>query len=582
MVSPGSFIASTADSVMFSNGVQFGATDSTLPTLQVSAPIGFQFGDRPGSIINRSQASLAGAANALGEPAGLQVDTGRTLSLVGGFVALENGNLTASSGQVEIGSVAANSQVLFLPDFKLGYSDTEAFGDIQLTGRSLVGASGDGGQITLQGRSITVAGQSAIINFSLGSSSAGSIALIASESVVITGTGILFSAFVGDGASLNIATRQLTVTSGALISGGTFGAGDGGTLTINASDAVTLRGSGRFVPSLITTSTEGSGAGGDLIINTRQLTVTDGAQIQAVSFEAGSGGNLAISTELLSISDDGRIAVDSFGLGDSGTLTVNARSLRLDNRARLTAAAAFGNGGNIQLNNLETLVLRRGSVISAQAGMGNGMGNGGNIAIESGFVVAAPLEDSDIIARAAQGRGGSITIETLGLHGISQRRAIAGNHTNDIDASSESGISGTIAIDQPTANVDQATTELPKQVLESEAAVVQSCQAEDNRFVITGRGGLPAAPTEAIEMTAPLIDLGLDLGPVDSETLLVAPLAHSETVLSPAERPSETSLTSSGWIEASSWAKNDQNQIVLTAAPQAADSDGQIDAQCAG
>ncbi len=578
LVSPGSFIASTADSVMFSNGVRFSATDSTLPTLQVSAPIGFQFGDRPGSIINRSQASLAGASNALGEPAGLEVDAGRTLSLVGGFVALENGSLTASSGRIGIGSVAANSQVLLLPDLRLGYSDTEAFGDIQLTDRSLVDASGEGGQITLQGRSVTVAEQSAITNFSLGSSSTGSIALIASESVVITGTGILFSAFDGDGASLSIATRQLTVTSGALISGGTFGAGDGGTLTINASDAVTLRGSGRFSPSLITTSTEGSGAGGDLIINTRQLTVTEGAQIQSVSFGAGSGGNLAINTDSLSINEGSRIAVDSFGLGDSGTLAVNARSLRLDNGARLTAAAAFGNGGNIRLDNLETLVLRRGSVISAQAGTGNGMGNGGNIAIEAGFVVAAPLEDSDIIARAAQGRGGNITIETLGLYGIAERRAIAGNRTNDVDASSDFGISGTIAVDQPTANVDQATTELPRQVLESEAAVVQSCQAEDNRFVITGRGGLPAAPTEAIEITAPLIDLG----PVDWETLPPAPLSSSEAALSPTEKPGENSLTSSGWIEASSWATNNQNQIVLTTAPQAATSDGQIDAPCAG
>ncbi len=584
LVSPGSFVVSTADSVVFSDGTRFSATESTLPMLRVSTPIGLGFGDRPGPIINRSQASPAVPSNALGEPAGLRVDAGRTLALVGGFVALENGSLTASSGQIEVGSVTANSQVSLSPEFTLGYADTQAFGDIQITGRSLVDASGEGGRIALQGRSLTIAEQSAIVNLSLGSASTGSIALSASESVAIAGTGILFSAFVGDGASLNITTRQLTVESGALISGGTFGAGNGGTLTINASESVTLSGTRRSVPSLITTSTEGSGAGGDLTINTRQLTVTNGAQIQAVSYGSGAGGSLAINADQLNISDGAGVSVDSFGSGDSGNLAVRARSLRLDNGARLTATAAFSDGGNIQLEGLAGLVLRRGSLISAQAGIGDGTGNGGNITIKSDFIVASLLEDSDIIARAAQGRGGNIIIETKGLYGIDERRAIAGNRTNDIDASSEFGVSGTIAVNQLATDVDQTLIELPGQVLESDADVVQGCQAKGNRFVITGRGGLPAAPTEAVEITSPLVDLGesrsrspsaLDrLGPVSS-----APLPNSDT---PASYQLENQAEPSQWTEASGWTTDDQNQIVLIVPPQRAENGiGQTVAQCA-
>lgn len=588
LISTGSFIISTADSVMFSNGARFSATESTLPMLTVSTPVGVQFGDRPGPIINRSQAGTVDAVGILDQPAGLRVEAGRTLALIGGSVALESGNLTAGSGQIAIGSVAANSRVSLSPDLTLGYAGTSAFGDIRLTGRSLINTSGEGGRIAVQGRSITVAEQSAIANFSLGHSSTGSIALSASDFVAITGTGILFSAFAGDGASLSITTRQLTVEAGALISGGTFGAGDGGRLTINASDAVTITGSGRFVPSLITTSTEGSGVGGDLIINTRQLTVSDGAQIQAVSFGSGAGGSLAIDTDLLSINDGGRVGVDSFGPGDSGTLAVNARSLRLDNGARLTATAAFGNGGNIRLDDLETLVLRRGSVISAQAGIGDGQGDGGNIAINSDFIVAAPLEDSDIIARAAQGHGGNIIIETRGLYGIAERRAIAGNRTNDIDASSEFGVSGTIAVNQLPTDVDQTLIELPGQVLESDAGVVQGCQAKGNRFVITGRGGLPAAPTEAVEMTSPLVDLGENRSPsaLDPlEPVPSAPLPNSDTPASylPENHLPENGAEPSHWTEASGWTTDEQNQIVLTVPPQRAENDlGQTAAQCAG
>ena len=148
----GSFLGSTADSIRFVNGTEFGATaNDSNALLTVSVPLGLQFGSNPGDIINRSQASPNGDVNNLSLPVGLKVADGKTLALVGGNIVLEGGNLTAREGRVELGSVAGNSFVDLSEvetDFALGYTDVQNFQDITLSQEAAVDASGAGGGIT--------------------------------------------------------------------------------------------------------------------------------------------------------------------------------------------------------------------------------------------------------------------------------------------------------------------------------------------------------------------------------------------------------------------------------------------------
>lgn len=559
LLSAGSFVASTADSIVFSEGAFSASQKNSL--LTVSAPIGLQFGDRPGAIVNRSQAISPDDSNVLDEPSGLRVDPGKTLTLVGSFVHLAGGNLTANGGQIVIGSVAAGSEVSLSSDFTVGYEGVSAFGDIQLTGSAIVDASGDGGQIFMRSQNLTLADRSAIFNYNVGLS-AGTIDLKIDESIYMTGVGILFSPLPGDmnnGADLNIFTKNLTLRGGTVISGGTFGAGHGGNVFINASESVELSGTSSFSPSLITTATEGTGTGGNITIHTRQLAVRGGAQLQTVTYGAGSG--------------------------DAGNLEIVAQTVRLSGGAQLTAAAVFGNGGNIRLKNLETLVLREGSVISTRAGIGDGLGNGGNIDIEADFIVAKPLEDSDIIARAAQGRGGNIAINTRGLYGIAERRAVANNGTNDIDATSDFGVNGLIAVSQLTPAANQRVVVLPSQPLETATLVRQGCAATGDRFIITGRGGLPAVPTDVAEISAPLVDLGdrydasdgLGSLPFDQD-----PLEDSRVTSRPSAELEIVDLAAPAWVEASGWTRNQDNQVVLIALSQQSAASLQTAANCTG
>ena len=384
------------------------------------------------------------------------------------------------------------------------------------------------------------------------------------------------------------------IRAGAVISGGTNGLGHSGSLTVEASESVEISGTGFGFPSIMTTSTEGMGGGGDITIRTQRLSVTDGGQIQAVTYGSGKGGNvtvhaseqvnvsgagttglgeefpssilassgaqgrpfqptgtggrLEINTGSLLIENGAQVAVNSFGRGDSGDLQVNAPSVRLDNNAQLTTAANFGNGGNLRIQNAQTLVMRRGSRISTRAGAGDGIGNSGNIYIDANFVVTQPFEDSDIVSTATQGQGGNIEIVTRGLYGIAERQAIANNKTNDIDASSEFGISGTTEINQLISESEGELIALTGRPLEGATTVGQRCGASGSRFEITGRGGIPLRPADAIEVAIALVDLG-DHNPTP-ETI---EQALNFERLGPAQ------------IEADGWTTNANGEVVLTA-----------------
>ncbi len=603
LATTGSFIASTADSLQFSDGVNFIAAESVPPLLTISTPTGLYFDALSGAITNQSQVGLSDNDRPLQTSAGLHVDTGKTLAFLGNGIFLENGSLTAFGGKILLGSVATNSQVSLTPDFSFEFESTQSFQDIYLENRSVLDTSGDGGRISLNGRHILMGEQVSIANLTKRDSETSQIDIFADESIEINGGVIFFSPSFEEensssGANFNISTKRLKVTGGAIISGGTTGSGRGGRLRINASESIEISGARSFSPSLLTTSTEGFGSGGDIEINTQRLSVFGGAQIQSVTYgpgeggnlivnvndfieisgtaeidfrgevssgilassgiegfpfqPTGDGGNLTINTDKLLINDGASVSVNSVGSGDAGDLKINARSVRLDAGAQLTAAAEFGNGGNLRLSNLETLLLRRGGGISTRAGAGDGQGNGGNIFIDADFIVAGSLEDSDIVAKATRGRGGNIEIMARGLYGIQPRPATLNNGTNDIDASSDFGISGTTRINRLTSETDLELINIADRPLKTDGTVSEKCGANGNSFVVTARGGLPAAPTNPVENHVPLVDLGGASGTATD----VKMSSFRSLIVQQKTRP---------WVEAIGWKTDEHGQVSLVA-----------------
>ncbi|MEH1844280.1 MAG: filamentous hemagglutinin N-terminal domain-containing protein [Nostoc sp.] len=565
----GSFVASTASNLNFADGTKFSATSpQTTPLLTLSVPIGLQFGATAAPIRNQSQAKPDGATNNFGQGVGLQVQQGKTLALIGGDITLKGGNITGKQARIELGSVAGNSLVSLSPTnqgWALGYEGVQNFQTIQLTAQngiqSIVDASGeDGGNIQIQGASVELGLSTILSNVSYNTVNSGNINVTtknlvvrdgaqlygqliinASDSVeLIGGASIpvlrdgsdlissgLFSATYNDknAGSITINTTKLRIEGGARISTSSEGiynyitnqltpanTGKAGNLTVNASESVELIGTspnGSRLSGLFS-GTEGPGDSGNLTLTTGQLIIKDGAAI-TVSSQARKN--------VIYIGDPNN-------LGKAGDLNITARSILLDNKGKLTSNSESGKGGNITLQVQNLLLMRRESKITTNADTARLGGDGGNIIINApnGFIVAPPSGNSDITANAFSGSGGKITITAKNIFGFVPRtradverldlKEINPNNlpTNDITAFSQQNpsLNGTVQINSPDADPSKELVELPVNVVDASRQIVARCNSGGkiarSSFIVTGRGGIAADPTEPLMADAVLTD----------------------------------------------------------------------------
>jgi large exoprotein involved in heme utilization and adhesion len=169
----------------------------------------------------------------------------------------------------------------------------------------------------------------------------------------------------GQGGDVNITTSQLRVSGGSQVSASTLGEGDGGNLTVNASNQVQVIGTsvdGQFVSGLYASAEPGaSGKAGDLTINTGTLLVRDGAQVSAGTFGEGDGGNLTVNAsnqvQVIGTSADGQLVSGLFTTnepdtsGKAGDLTINTGTLLVRDGATVnTSTYGEGDGGNLTVN----------------------------------------------------------------------------------------------------------------------------------------------------------------------------------------------------------------------------------------
>ena len=342
-----------------------------------------------------------------------------------------------------------------------------------------------------------------------GSGNGGSIIINATDLAVLSGgdisTDLSFDT-TGQGGDLSIETARLTVSDSSQISAATLGDGDAGNLTITATESIDLDGRvEQFRSGLLTNAISGSGKGGNINVITDKLTISNGATITASNFPSSENAD------------------EQPGTGEPGNINVEATSISLENEGRIEAAtqSSTGEGANINLQVTEDLTLQDNSLVSARA---FDRGNGGNLNIDSRFIVAFPNENNDIIADAQQGNGGKIDINTESLFGIEERSL--NSSTNDINASSQFSLDGTVNISTPDINPVQGATELPANVVEPEATTQQACEANrasaaKNSLTITGRGSIspePGLPLDSLNVIVKEQTNPTSITPVPIET----------------------------------------------------------------
>ncbi|MBD2526471.1 filamentous hemagglutinin N-terminal domain-containing protein [Nostoc sp. FACHB-133] len=493
-------------------------------------------------------------------------------------------NITAENGLIKLNS--------FIPP------ETEYFtGEATLVATVNKGenerpdASGRGGNINLQARNVVLENGAKIQTRTDGTpepnnpdknAQAGNITVNVQDSVTMSGNSELNAKTTGsaNAGSVEIQANELIIQGGSRATASSEGSGKAGDVSVGA-NSVLLRGTNPNTDfrkifennqtpkeGLLAEATNG-GTAGTLIIFADELRIENGAAA-TVSSPNGQAGNLVVFAKEIFLNNGALLATTGregsepraniFLLGNEGNETTLVQSVV--DLLLLISNKKLGEQGKKSLpgSPLDFLILGNESLIETNA---VNSANGGNIAIKTRLLIALPptgKNGNDISANAlATGNGGVVAIDPrpLGIYGTEFRPKTQNISLNEITASSEQGLQGTVVIVPINVDPKRGILQLPEDLGDSSRLITQSCPVGKTQagssFIVTGRGGLPPSPSSALSSDA---------------------LMGTTTNASPREtRLMQSSSPSSTLVEAKGVNIGPKGEIIFTANPSKPTSD---------
>ena len=543
--------------------------------------------------------------------------------LPAGSIEFMGGNITLQDGSIVLGQnlgTQPGGNIQILGSKSLLITGTTPFVSSRITTQPL--GSGQGGSINISVPRLILSDGGSVASQTFSSAQSGDLTVQAPDSIQITGTSPLdpsnLSALTtatfspGNSGTLTVSTGTLTLRDGAQITSPTVGSGNAGRVTVNATNLIDIQGTSLLSNSAIVSNSFGQGDAGTTIVNAPRLRLRDGGAVFSAGLSSGNAGNIIINaqdsieitnsrlleddfdkakissstqfaspilqvilglppiptgksgsviinTPQLTMTNGAIVSVENPGSNKGGTVEINANVMNLNNSAKISAVTASGTGGDIILNIQDILLLRYNSELSTQSG---GTGNGGNIIINAPIILG--LENSDIIANAFKGRGGNIEITTQGILGLKYRDQLTSE--NDITASSEFGVNGTVDIITPGIDLNSGLISLPVELVDPSQQIAQSCATQQgSSFVISGRGGMHENPINQFTPYHPWADLRR-----------LTPDRH------PVTAPAAALLPTLPLVEAVGWRRTREGQMELFAAAQPTTELTALPVTCAG
>lgn len=428
----GSVRIGTADYVGLADGGRFHATNPGASTLSIAPPESFGFLYGPNAPLTVANASL-------------RLNPGERLSLVGGELHIDQrselpGQLVVEGGRIDLVSLDGAGDVTLTGGAPV-VSDNATGGTIRLTSNNtdssyLITVDGErGGDLFIHAGELAIDG-AVLSSSTLGGEDGGEI-LIHAEHIELTRGGVVAAITYGAGAGsririeadtfsvdgadsdgnlsavlsnaiadgrggdIQLQVDRLIVDGGGFVDANTYGAADSGSIRIEASESIQIRGRGGDGSySSISADTYSAGRGGDIFISAPRITIDDGsvyaeALTKGLPADAsGDAGNIQIISERVEVIGEGVISTSNYG---------------------------HGRGGNIQIDASESLVIR-GRLIetdylfSGVVADTDGPGRAGDIQVETGLLEIGYGElrsDSGIASNApasAMGNAGNVTV----------------------------------------------------------------------------------------------------------------------------------------------------------------------------
>jgi filamentous hemagglutinin family protein len=427
---------------------------------------------------------------------------GGGISIRGSVIELTNGGFIVSStggdgnaGPINITATDHLSLLRVNPDDLISGIFSNSFGSVSSLGNAgditittprlemrggarintSTATSGRGGNVSINAETITMSGEAGDQRpeplFNLG---------VTQPSGIFTlSVGGQCSGPCGNAGNISINTGSLSMGTGSQINSGTNSSGQGGNITITASDTIAMSGtlstgqSGGIQSRSVGTDLD-AGSGGNIAITAGQsVSISDGASVSASTGGSGNAGNILVKANDISISGGGTITAASTGSGNAGTVTiegpnspansflidgtgsgvftnsedtgiggsisVDANAITLQNGGTISASTSGSSsnatGGNISISGGQFVQMNNGALITASS---TGPGNAGNIIVDAGPQLV--MQNSSIKTEAAKAGGGNIEIQAVDLVQL-------GNSTVSTSVLGGTGSGGNITID---------------------------------------------------------------------------------------------------------------------------------------
>ena len=567
----GAFHLSSADSLHFSDGTQFDANSTTPPLLSVASPESFGFLENNiGIIIIESQLDnkdkdFSVTARYLqiinsqiqstteDEKAGNFLFTAQQMFIGNSSISstTQNGQtsyfiFTAQQMLIENSSINSTTQ-----NGQAGAIYVQADDSLEISGYSpdfltglwtLTMGKGNGGNITINTPNLSITGNAGIVTQTKATGNAGDIEINVNElnfqdggriNASSDGIGHNGNITVNVADSATIAGQSFPLSDGRIqpsaIGSSAFGRGDGGTIRITVGNKLTLDKRGT-----IQTLTRGEGNASDIDIEAKDLTITNGAKIDAsnegtgpskgghitinatgtvfitaepwneenefqpiikegfsggiysAAKNVGLGGDVTLSAKQLILREGGAISVGSIGLGHAGKLTLHIDEALTMNNADIIARSMQAGGGDIEIGIPNHTHLMNSKITTDAQGM-RSQDKGGNIVFKNQAIFT--LDNSQLLANAYAGNGGTITIETPEFKVLGD---------SALDVSSELGFNGDFILN--ATKLTDAFLSLPPPQFQNIELSLSRCagltKEELSQFIITIRDVSPPSPSD--------------------------------------------------------------------------------------
>ena len=480
----GGLISGNTSGVSNASDVTVVASDIVLDRNGQQLFVGIESGVGRGGDGNGGEVKVT-ATNTLSIAGGAEI-TGSTFgSGDAGSVTVSAGEITLDGGSAGTFSTGISSQVNDVATGNGGDVVVTASGAVNIRGgaritASTFGAEGDGGTISVTSGSLTIEEASDNENFltgviaqTHGSGAGGAISIVSNGEIDLTNGGLISSGAFGAGdagdvtvtASDIVLDRQGEQSFTGIASGVDRGtAGDGGNVTVTAINNISIAGGAE-----ITGSTFGSGNAGSVTVNASEIALdgsstgmfSTGISSQVNSGGTGNGGDVIVNASgAVNIRGGARITASTFGAeGDGGSISLTSDSLTIEEQSTnpefetgvIARTDGSGAGGEVSVVTNGEIRLSNGGLIRSGT---IGSGNAGDVAVTASDIVLDRQGEqpftgiaSGVDAEVTAGDGGNVTVTAINNISIAGGADITGSTFGSGNAGSVTVNASEIALD---------------------------------------------------------------------------------------------------------------------------------------